>query len=196
MPAIKTRLSLSVTALITFFAFTLAALPTVGRAQEGSKPHVVVLSTRTVTATVEAIDYETRMATLKRSDGTTVTFRVSDNFHNLDKVKQGDTVKAVYFESTAITVRKPEGSEGASASTTVEVARRGHKPEGTIAKTTTVVATVTAINYKQRTATLQAPDGNSVNVHAGPEVKRFNEVKKGDQVVVQVTEALAVSVQK
>jgi hypothetical protein len=33
-------------------------------------------------------------------------------------------------------------------------------------------------------------------VHAGPEVKRFNEVKKGDQVVVQVTEALAVSVQK
>jgi len=81
-----------------------------GRTQEGSRPQVVILNTRTVTAAVEAVDYQTRMATLKRSDRSTVTFRVSDNFHNLDKVKGGDTAKAVYFDSTAITVRKPNGS--------------------------------------------------------------------------------------
>ena len=192
MLAIKHRLSIAVLMSLAMCAFGI--VPTIAKAQEGSKPHVVVVGTRAVVATVVAIDYSTRMVTLERTDGKTVTFRVGDNFPNLDRVKQGDTVKAVYLESTAIAVRKPDGSP--TASETVEVVRHGHKPEGTFVKTITVVATVTAIDHRRRTATLRGPDGNSTEVRAGPEVKRFNEVKKGDQVVVEITEALAVSVQK
>lgn len=75
-----------------------------------------------------------------------------------------------------------------------EVARRGHKPEGTIVRANRVIATVTKIDYKKRTATAEGPDGKKVFVHAGPEVRRFNEVKKGDRIAIEITEALAVSV--
>jgi hypothetical protein len=159
-----------------------------------SRPGVVVLDTRTATATVVDIDYQTRMTTLRRSDGKTITIKVDDRFPNLDKVHKGDTVKFVYFESTAIMVQDPKETVGSSSSETVEVARRGHKPEGTIVRANRVVATVTKIDYKKRTATVEGPDGKKVVVHAGPEVKRFNEVKKGDQIVIEITETLAVSV--
>lgn len=180
--------------LAALASLVLSSVPVQAQQAPASRPGVVVLDARTATATVEDIDYQTRVTTLRRSNGKTITIRVDDRFPNLDKVRKGDTVKFVYFESTAIMVQDPKESVGSSSSETVEVARRGHKPEGTIVRANRVVATVTKIDYKKRTAEVEGPEGKKVVVHAGPEVRRFNEVKKGDQIVIEITEALAVSV--
>ncbi len=42
----------------------------------------------------------------------------------------------------------------------------------------------------------KGPEGNTRTIKVDPGVKRFKEVKKGDEVVVRLTEALAISVQK
>jgi len=88
----------------------------------------------------------------------------------------------------------PKERIGSSSAETVQVARRGHKPEGTIVRTTRVTATVARIDYAKRAVTVEGPNGKAVVVHAGPEVQRFNEIKKGDQIVIEMTERLAVSV--
>jgi len=188
-------------AVAACIALGLAAAPGIARAQQqqqspDSKPGIVVVQTRTLTATVDAIDYKTRVVTLVQKDGSSLTFKVADRFPNLDKVQKGDIVKATYYESAAIVVRKPDGQPTTETTEAVQVAQRGHKPESTVVRAVTSVATVTAIDYKKRMVTLQRSDGTSSTIHVGPEVKRLNDVKKGDQVVVEVTEALAVSVQK
>ena len=162
----------------------------------GDKPRAVFAEVRHVTAEVQDINYQTRMVTLKGPSGRTVSFRADPRVRNLDQVKQGDLVNATYYESTSIIVRSPEGGPSLSESKTVEVAPRGQKPGGVVTTTTTAVATVTDIDYQKRIAKLQGPDGKITTVHATAEVKRFNEVRKGDQVVVTVTDAIAVSLKK
>jgi hypothetical protein len=49
-------------------------------------------------------------------------------------------------------------------------------------KMRTETATVESIDAKTRTITLKRPDGTFVGTVAGPEVKRFSEIKVGDKV--------------
>jgi hypothetical protein len=58
-----------------------------------------------------------------------------------------------------------------------------------------MTARVEDIDYKNRTVTLRVPQQKTVTLKVDKDVKRFNEVKKGDEIVVKHTEALAISVQ-
>jgi len=51
------------------------------------------------------------------------------------------------------------------------------------------------IDYKNRTVTLRGPQQKTVTLKVDKDVKKFNEVKKGDEIVVKHTEALAINVQ-
>ena len=53
---------------------------------------------------------------------------------------------------------------------------------------------VESIDTNNRTIALKGPAGNVRTYKVGPDVKRLNEVKKGDQVVLRVTQAVALSV--
>jgi hypothetical protein len=59
-----------------------------------------------------------------------------------------------------------------------------------------VKASVVAIDYQTREVTLKGPEGKIVKIKAGPEVKPFNEVKKGDTVVARLTQAVSIEVSK
>src|SRR5262245_14255524 len=55
---------------------------------------------------------------------------------------------------------------------------------GTISEgTVRAEATVESIDQKTRKVTLRRADGSKTTIKAGPEVKRLNEIKKGDVVV-------------
>jgi hypothetical protein len=53
-------------------------------------------------------------------------------------------------------------------------------------------ATVEAIEASSRTITLKKPDGTYVTTVAGPEVKRFAEIKIGDKVTARYYETLVI----
>ncbi|MDH4151819.1 MAG: hypothetical protein OEW79_12640 [Betaproteobacteria bacterium] len=65
-----------------------------------------------------------------------------------------------------------------------------------VSETVKVTAAVKAVDYDKRLITLQGPDGKAFTVEAGPEVKRLKEIKAGDTVVVQYTQALAAELKK
>lgn len=188
----STAQSVLFAALLVFAGAPLA----LAEQQAGEKPGAVMTDVVTVTATVEAVDHDKRTVTLKGPKGKTVTLKVDQSVENFPQVKTGDQVEAQYLESTAIFVRKPGEGPSAEEVSTVGVAPRGQKPAGIMADTIEVTATVKAINYKKRTVTLEGPEGNAVTLKVDKEVKKLKQVKKGDEVVVRHTEAVAIVVRK
>ena len=65
-----------------------------------------------------------------------------------------------------------------------------------VAQTVEASAKVVAIDKATRTVTLQGPKGKTFDVVAGDEVKRFDEVKLGDLVVVRYVQALTMQLMK
>ena len=60
-----------------------------------------------VTATVEAVDLEKRIVTLKDENGVVRDLKVGEDVKNLAQVKKGDQVVATYHEAIAYEVFKP-----------------------------------------------------------------------------------------
>ena len=90
------------------------------------------------------------------------------------------------------------GSEEPAAERVTEAGRAplGSKPGFAAVDAIELKATVVAINYQTREVTLKGPEGNVVNVIAGPEVQRLNEVAVGDSVVARLTRAISIEVSK
>jgi hypothetical protein len=65
-----------------------------------------------------------------------------------------------------------------------------------VAHTVKASAVVTAINAKTRTVTLKGADGATFDVDAGDEVRNFDQIKVGDEVVVQYVQALTLNLVK
>jgi len=59
-----------------------------------------------------------------------------------------------------------------------------------------VTATVVAIDKASRTVTLKVPKGRTVDVIAGDSVRNFDQIRVGDNVVVEYQEALTLELKK
>ena len=82
-----------------------------------------------MTAIVTAINHATREVTLKKDDGTEVTFVASEDVKNLPQVKVGDVLHVVYAEALAYEVRK--GGTTAAPATAIAggAAELGQRPK-------------------------------------------------------------------
>jgi len=155
------------------------------------KEHVV-----SATATVEAIDLQKRVVTLKGPNGDVFDVTVGEQARNLPQVKVGDQVEVKYYESIALRLVKPgEGVAGVRETETLERAKKGEKPGGMAGRQVTLTATITAIDKKKQKVTLKGPEGKTVTVKA-ENPKNLAKVKVGDEVEITYTEALAISVEE
>jgi hypothetical protein len=188
----KSRLIVSLAAVFSLSIGSLAVA-----AESKPKPGVVEARSATVTGTVENIDYKTRMVTLKDDKGHTATMEVGPEVVRLGEVKKGDKVKMDYLESVAVVVASPhESISSGEASGKVIVRNKTKDPSGTAIETHVATAMVEKIDAKKRTAVLKTPDGQMMEVEIAPDVQHVENVKKGDQVLVKYTQALAVTVSK
>ena len=148
-----------------------------------------------VKGTVAAVDKDAKTITLKGPKGRTLTLDVQDP-SKLEAVKVGDPVVATYMEAVAFQIKKP-GS--ATPGTTVQESRvsskPGETPAGAIGQEVSVTATITEINKKAGTVTIQGPQGNSETIKAR-DPKNLDLVKVGDLVEITYARALAVSLDK
>ena len=150
----------------------------------------------TATATVQEVDQAKRTVTLKGEDGKTFTAKVGDDVKNFDQIKKGDQVKAAYYESAAISIRKPGEPPAATGEKETVLAPGGEgKPGKAKIKTVQAAATIENIDAAKREVTLKGPEGKSKKIKVGEDVKNFDSLQKGDQVVVRYTEALAIKVE-
>jgi hypothetical protein len=73
----------------------------------GGKPGMVAVKTMEVTATVQNINYVTRIVTLKAPDGRTITTKVDPSVKRFNNINNGDSVYMQITEELAIGVETP-----------------------------------------------------------------------------------------
>ena len=164
-------------------------------AATGAKPGALVVEVVQWTGTVKAVDPKKKLVTVEGPGGKTTTVN-APNARNLDQVKPGDKVNVELIEETALFVRKADAPPSATEEQAVELAPKGKMPGGVVANTVQVTANVEAIDYAKRTVDLKGPLGTVRTLKVDKSVKNFDQVKKGDQVVIRHTEAIALSVTK
>ncbi len=146
------------------------------------------------TAIVQAVDLKTRMVTLKGPDGNEFEIYAGKEVVNLPQVEIGDEVVVTYTEDLLVRMAKPgevrdETSEGVARATP------GNKPGAVEIHETTFTAVIVGMDRTLETATLRMPDGN-LRIVKVQDPTNFDKVTLGDTIVVTITKAMAISVQK
>ena len=170
------------------------AMPGMAEQKKQDRPGGAMIDATTITATVEAIDYKTREVTLKGPKGGHATFIAGEEVRNFNQVKKGDKVTFDYTEGVAVDVQKATEAPRMVETQSIKRAKPGEKPAGTIETTGFLTARVDAIDHATRKVTLALPEGQMLRFTAGDQVKRLNEVHKGDEVVVQYMQKLTIKV--
>jgi hypothetical protein len=153
--------------------------------------------TKTVKATVKSIDVATRHVVLTTPDGVDHSFVVGKQARNLPQVKVGDDVIVQYQEALAVEVHETDPTKPLPQPTEAIATERsdlGKKPEGAIARTVTLNGTVEAVDMEKKIAVIKGSGGNTVEVKM-QHPERWENVKVGDTITANYSEALALSVQ-
>jgi len=152
-----------------------------------------IVSTVEVTATVVALDKATRTVTLKGPQKT-VDVVAGDEVRNFDQIRLGDTVMVKYVESLSLELRKTRSaSKDITADAAAARAPVGARPAGAVGRQVTAIADVVGVDQKKSIISLKGPRGNVFDLKVQNQ-DHFKVVKKGDQVEVVYTEALAIAV--
>jgi len=195
----KTNSALAVALIAATFAATTLAQqkPDVkGGAVITSEPgRATAVRAVEISAQVVSIDKATRTVTLKGPQGNVVDVVAGDEVRNFAQIKVGDFVVARYAQALTLELRKTKAAPGdVTVREDAARAKPGERPAVAGARQVTAIATVTAVDPKKSTITLKGPRGNVVTLDVqNPD--QFKVVKKGDQVEVTYTEALALSVE-
>lgn len=163
-------------------------------AQKGVPGGILVETYRT-TATVTAVDAETRKVMLVSPDGKKTEFKAGPEVVNFSQIHVGDQVKAMVTEQLVVFMATDAPPQGQGAVTMVALAPVGAKPGGFMTDTVQVKAKVIEIDLKKHKAVLEFPDGSKKTVAVRKDVD-LTQRKVGEEVVIRCTEALAISVEK
>ena len=140
------------------------------------------------------VDTAKSMVTLEGPEGQKATF-VVQNPDNLKAAKVGEPFSARYYD--IVTIRKKKAGENVQEATTAGVWTTNPLgvPGGSRAVQATMVVTVEAIDEANGTVTVKAADGTTKTVKARhPEM--LKQIKAGDQLVLALYRAIAISLQK
>jgi len=160
------------------------------------KPSMSASQTVTVSALVEAINHETREVTLRGPEGNAVSFVASEEARNLDQVSVGDVVIAEYIESISIEVIANDGTEpGVGELKATGRTEKGEMPGAVAMDSIVITATVEEINIEANTFKLKGP-GGEIKEYTARDPENLKKADVGDLVVITMTEAVALSVEK
>jgi hypothetical protein len=169
-----------------------AALLAVTATSAAAQTKTLTGEMKTVTATVEAVEQSTRQVTVKKPDGTDVTFYAPTAMKGFDKLKIGDKITAKYYDNVVLQLKQP-GSAPVDTEAGKLVPVEG-APAGTMSYQRVITATITAIDPKAPSITFSGPNGwkYSSRVH---DRAALAKVKVGDKVDITWTMALLMSVE-
>ncbi|MFI5209298.1 MAG: hypothetical protein ACHQ2E_02535 [Gemmatimonadales bacterium] len=154
------------------------------------------VETLTTTAIVVAINASDHKVTLQTPDGKRSTFKANGpNAVNFAQIQVGDHVTAVVTEEIAVAIYKSGPPPASASAGVVALNPIGAKPGGLVAATEIQSATVTAVDAPKHKVTLQYSDGSTKTVKVDKSIDLSN-ITPGNQIVVQIAEAVAISVTK
>ena len=147
------------------------------------------------TATIEAIDPENRLLSL-RGPGGAATIQAGPEVRNFDQIRVGDEVKVTYTAALGAEITKSKEAPTTTLDTAAYRAPAGAKPGAAVGASVSTTVQIESVDTSFDAVTFKRPDGfvRTIAV-SSPEGKKFiRTLKKGDMVDVTYTEALAISV--
>jgi hypothetical protein len=182
-----------------YFACIITLLSTTAIAADDTtmeRPSFSASQTMTVSATVEAIDNDTRVVTVRKPDGEAITFTASEDVRNLAQVDVGDVLIAEYVETVSVEVIENEGMQANAVNASAMArAEKGEMPGIAAIDATIITATVEDINLEMNTFKLKGPDG-SINEFVARDPDNLKRAKVGDLVVITTTTTVAITVEE
>ena len=171
----------------------------VSTATAQSPEPVNVERTQTVSATVKSVDHEKRLVELT-ANGETTTVQVPDEVRNLKQVKPGDEVLVTYHEALAAAFKKKgESTTIGVVDATVGTSRmpEGGQPGAAVANQVTTTVIIEGVDRGTNEVTFTGPAWMTRTLEVkDPKARQFiSTLKKGDEVELTYTEALAVTVE-
>lgn len=164
----------------------------------GEPPAPIAREERTdLTATVEAIDRDTRMVSLVGTEGRKATVYAGPDVRNFDQINVGDEVMVSFYAAIGAEVTEPEGAtEGVKQEGAMLRAAEGARPAGAVAEMLTTTVVIESVDTSLNTVSFRRPDGlTRVLAIEDPKAQAFiRQLKRGDRVKVTYMEAVAVSV--
>jgi len=148
-------------------------------------------------ATVTAIDYPTRLVTLRGDSGNSLTLVVDNEVKNFSQVKVGDKVTVSYYQGFAAEVKKPgTGVKGVEETVAGATAAAGERPAGGIGAMIRTTVIIESVDTSFDTVTFRRHDGTVRTIAiSDPNVRKaIRDLKKGDEVEVSYVEAVAIEV--
>ncbi len=148
-----------------------------------------------MTATVQKVDMKKRELTLKDHSGNPIMLQVPEDVTRLDKVKKGDQLNIDYYESVALSLKKP-GHVTSPTETKMMERNQGALPGGLVARRITATAKVMKVDPAENKLTIKGPSGavDTINVSDPAVQADLHKLKKGDRIQATYSEALAASV--
>ena len=183
-------------------AALIAAVPVLASAQQPPKTATIVDKEKGAVAvadaielqgTVTALDKNTRAVTIQGATGRVMTVTAGPQIKNFNKIKVGDLVTLSYVAALGLELKKGGGrlrerieSEQSTA------AKPGEKPSGSMSRTVTVIADVTAVDAGAGTITLRGPQRSVDLVVKDREL--LTDVRVGDQIFATYEELTVLSI--
>jgi hypothetical protein len=147
--------------------------------------------TKTITATVEAVEASTRTVTLKGPQGNYVDVVAPPEMEKFSAIKVGDKLTARYYENIVLSVQRP-GQQPVDKDAMSVAKTTGAKPGATASMQRTITATITAIDMNVPSITFSGPNNWTYSSRV-EDKKMLATVKVGDKVDITWTAALLVS---
>ena len=147
----------------------------------------------TASATVTAIDLETRQVSLKNAEGETFDIVAGEQVANLPNVKVGDKVTLKYLQILDVELLKgTAGIRKRIVEVDGERARADEKPGGGVGMKVTIYADVIGLDKQQQTVTVRGVDEILTIKINNPE--QFNLIAEGDQLKAVQTKAIGIGI--
>jgi len=145
---------------------------------------------------IDSVDKATRRVVIKRPDGSLAGYIAGPEVVNFDQLKTGDEVVANVTESCAFFVVKGGGAlPGVAGATVMARAPKGATPGAMALSTRDYNATILDVDLDHRKVLLKYGANDATSVRVGPNVD-LSQIAIGDEVLVRMTEAMAITVVK
>ena len=147
----------------------------------------------TASATVTAINLETRQVSLKNAEGETFDIVAGEQVANLPNVKVGDKVMLKYLQILDVELLKgTAGIRKRIVEVDGERARADEKPGGGVGMKVTIYADVIGLDKQQQTVTVRGVDETLTIKINNPE--QFSLIAEGDQLKAVQTKAIGIGI--
>lgn len=147
----------------------------------------------TASATVTAIDLETRQVSLKNAEGETFDIVAGEQVANLPNVKVGDKVTLKYLQILDVELLKgTAGIRKRIVEVDGERAGADEKPGGGVGMKVTIYADVIGLDKQQQTVTVRGVDETLTIKINNPE--QFSLIAEGDQLKAVQTKAIGIGI--